>query len=94
MTLNCGCECNSGGFCGGCGHAGCSGGINLRSTRDEFPEPVTFITFEVRCLGCEQLVTPGEVDWGLFRLGLNVHDKETCKDKLEGKLRREEVRPH
>jgi len=25
----CPCECNSGGFCGGCGHAGCSGGINL-----------------------------------------------------------------
>lgn len=21
----CGCECNSGGFCGGCGHAGCGG---------------------------------------------------------------------
>jgi hypothetical protein len=28
--LACPCECNSGGFCGGCGHAGCSGGINLR----------------------------------------------------------------
>jgi hypothetical protein len=26
----CPCECNRGGFCGGCGHAGCSGGINLR----------------------------------------------------------------
>jgi hypothetical protein len=26
----CPCECNSGGFCGGCGHAGCSGGINVR----------------------------------------------------------------
>ncbi len=25
----CPCECNRGGFCGGCGHAGCSGGINL-----------------------------------------------------------------
>lgn len=25
----CPCECNSGGFCGGCGHAGCSNGINL-----------------------------------------------------------------
>lgn len=21
----CGCECNSGGFCGGCGHSGCGG---------------------------------------------------------------------
>lgn len=21
----CPCECNSGGFCGGCGHAGCGG---------------------------------------------------------------------
>ena len=30
MTIKpCPCECNSGGFCGGCGHAGCSGGINL-----------------------------------------------------------------
>lgn len=27
--LRCPCECNSGGFCGGCGHAGCSAGINL-----------------------------------------------------------------
>lgn len=26
----CPCECNSGGFCGGCGHAGCSNGINVR----------------------------------------------------------------
>lgn len=25
----CPCECNRGGFCGGCGHAGCTGGINL-----------------------------------------------------------------
>lgn len=26
----CPCVCNSGGFCGGCGHAGCSSGINVR----------------------------------------------------------------
>jgi hypothetical protein len=25
MTGPCPCECNSGGFCGGCGHAGCGG---------------------------------------------------------------------
>ena len=24
-TSGCPCECNSGGFCGGCGHAGCGG---------------------------------------------------------------------
>ena len=24
-TPRCGCACNSGGFCGGCGHAGCGG---------------------------------------------------------------------
>lgn len=24
-TGPCPCECNSGGFCGGCGHAGCGG---------------------------------------------------------------------
>ena len=29
-TPPCPCECNRGGFCGGCGHAGCSGGINVR----------------------------------------------------------------
>ncbi len=27
--LQCPCECNRGGFCGGCGHAGCSNGINV-----------------------------------------------------------------
>lgn len=27
--VTCPCECNSGGFCGGCGHVGCSGGINI-----------------------------------------------------------------
>lgn len=31
VALACPCECNSGGFCGGCGHAGCSGGVNLAS---------------------------------------------------------------
>lgn len=31
----CPCECNSGGFCGGCGHAGCSGGINLTNAQLE-----------------------------------------------------------
>lgn len=25
MTAGCGCACTSGGFCGGCGHAGCGG---------------------------------------------------------------------
>ena len=24
----CGCECNRGGFCGGCGHAGCGGRVH------------------------------------------------------------------
>lgn len=24
-AFGCPCECNSGGFCGGCGHAGCGG---------------------------------------------------------------------
>jgi len=37
-ALRCPCECNSGGFCGGCGHAGCSGGINVRrDSRDDIP---------------------------------------------------------
>lgn len=26
VASGCGCECCRGGFCGGCGHAGCSGG--------------------------------------------------------------------
>jgi hypothetical protein len=25
----CPCECNSGGFCGGCGHAGCGGRLSV-----------------------------------------------------------------
>ena len=31
--MNCGCECSRGEFCGGCGHVGCSGGINLSGRR-------------------------------------------------------------
>lgn len=38
--LNCGCECNRGGFCGGCGHVGCSGGINVRPRPRPEPMPV------------------------------------------------------
>ena len=35
--MQCPCACNSGGFSGGCGHAGCSGGINVSRPR---PSPV------------------------------------------------------
>lgn len=46
----------------------------------------TEITFEVRCIGCHELVTPQEVDWELFRLGVNVHNTEECRAKAEEKL--------
>lgn len=31
---SCGCACSWGGFCGGCGHAGCGG--RVRANRDRF----------------------------------------------------------
>jgi hypothetical protein len=49
MSDLCPCECNSGGFCGGCGHAGCSGGINVGLAEIN------------RCRQCQRQMNP--VEW-------------------------------
>lgn len=35
--MGCGCACTSGGFCGGCGHAGCGGRASVVPRR-RYPE--------------------------------------------------------
>lgn len=52
MTIDlCPCECNRGGFCGGCGHYGCSGGINVPKPRK---------TWDSHCKECGEYVSPTE----------------------------------
>jgi hypothetical protein len=37
--MQCPCACNAGGFCGGCGHAGCGGRTRTATRRTERPTP-------------------------------------------------------
>jgi hypothetical protein len=40
------------------------------------------IVLEVRCVGCNRLVTPAEVDWLMFRqTGIPLHNTKRCRDK-------------
>lgn len=48
---------------------------------------VTYIKLDVRCVGCGELIaTPSEADIELWRLGINVHQKDTCLAEAERKL--------
>jgi hypothetical protein len=51
------------------------------------------IEFDVRCLGCENLIArPSEADPILFRRGLNVHKNQDCIHKATVKLEQRKVR--
>ena len=63
-------------------------GLPLELDSKEVQEMAKEITFEVRCIGCNELVTPQEVDWELFRLGVHVHDSDGCRDKAEEKFQK------
>ena len=42
--------------------------------------------FEVRCIGCNELMTPTTTDWDMFRLGVYVHDALPCFREADKKL--------
>ena len=45
------------------------------------------IVVEVRCHGCDELVArPSDADMGLFRLGVHVHDRDSCRDQASDRL--------
>lgn len=45
-----------------------------------------YIVIDVRCVGCELPVSPSEVDWDLFRVGIPTHATEACYEATARKL--------
>lgn len=61
------------------------------SLKDELKtDPETgqqYIVIDVRCTGCGEPVSPNEVDWELFRIGIAAHkDNESCYEKIAEKM--------
>lgn len=45
------------------------------------------IKFDVRCLGCGELIRkPSDADMNLFRVGINIHNDQDCYIKAAAKL--------
>ena len=57
-----------------------------QEAQKEQVEGVDYIVLKVYCIGCTNEVTPDEVDWDLFRIGINVHTNEKCYSQAEQKL--------
>ena len=65
--------------------------IELAGDKEEVKiDPETgqeYIIIDVRCVGCHQSVSPAEVDWELFRIGIPVHsNNDDCYQKAAENL--------
>jgi hypothetical protein len=61
----------------------CADGIVVNSA-DIVPEKPEYETIDtVTCMGCLEQMTPNQTDWELFRIGIHVHDSDSCFEKAE-----------